>query len=143
VHERYRENWNVAQNGIRVIAAVIADQDRFLVCQRPFHKRHGGLWEFPGGKCEPGETDHEAAARELSEELGVDAVVVGMPEIEIHDAGSPFTIAFVPVTIVGEPTCIEHAALTWATLHELEQLPLAPSDRRFVEHRLGKTITAE
>jgi 8-oxo-dGTP pyrophosphatase MutT (NUDIX family) len=55
-----------------VLAAVIRRQDRYLVCRRPAHKRHGGLWEFPGGKLEPGETLLEAARRELREELGAE-----------------------------------------------------------------------
>jgi 8-oxo-dGTP diphosphatase len=123
---------------IRVIAAVIAAGDRLLVCRRPDHKRHGGLWEFPGGKCEAGETDSTAAARELSEELGVDVIEVGTPDIEIRDRGSPFVIAFVPVTIAGQPTCREHTALAWVTLQELQDLPLAPSDRRFAKSRLER-----
>jgi 8-oxo-dGTP diphosphatase len=123
----------VPTDTIRVIAAVIADGDRLLVCQRPPHKRHGGLWEFPGGKCEPGESDAEAADRELREELGVAATAIGAELFAIHDPGSPFLIAFVPVDISGEPVCHEHSALHWGTLEELIGLPLAPSDRRFVE----------
>lgn len=123
---------------IRVIAAVVARGDRFLVCQRPPHKRHGGLWEFPGGKCEPGESDVHAARRELREELGVEVLAVGREEFAIMDPGSPFLIAFVPVTIVGEPVCHEHTAFVWATLAELAEFPLAPSDRRFVEHCLAR-----
>ena len=123
---------------IRVIAAVVTDGDRLLVCQRPAHKRHGGLWEFPGGKCEPGESDAEAAARELREELGVEVRSVGAEELAIHDHGSPYEIVFVPVTIEGEPVCHEHSALAWGTPAELARLPLAPSDRTFVEHRLAR-----
>ncbi len=52
---------------IRVIAAVIRRGPELLVCRRPAHKRHGGLWEFPGGKCEPGESDADTARRELLE----------------------------------------------------------------------------
>jgi mutator protein MutT len=122
---------------IRVIAAVISDADRLLVCQRPPHKRHGGLWEFPGGKCEPGESDFEAASRELREELGVEVISVGPELTAIHDPGSPFLIAFVPATMVGTPVCHEHTALRWGTLEELVDLALAPSDRRFVEARLA------
>ena len=120
---------------IRVIAAVISRGDELLVCQRPLHKRHGGLWEFPGGKCEPGESDADAARRELHEELGVTVVRVGEPEITVADPGSRFAIVFVPVDIAGEPTCHEHIALAWGTPAELLALPLAPSDRVFVEHR--------
>jgi mutator protein MutT len=128
---------------IRVIAAVIADGDRLLVCQRPPHKRHGGLWELPGGKCEPGESDASAAARELREELGVEVLAVGAEELTIRDPGSRFVIVFVPVTIAGTPTCHEHTALAWATTAELAALPLAPSDRRFVETKLGAARHAE
>lgn len=126
----------VSKPSIRVVAAVIARGDRLLVCQRPTHKRHGGLWEFPGGKCEPGESDVEAARRELLEELGVEVKDVGPEVFAIHDPGSPFLIAFVPVTIVGEPICHEHTALQWGEPHDLAQLTLAPSDRRFVEEIL-------
>lgn len=107
--------------------------ERYLVCQRPLHKRHGGLWEFPGGKLEPGENDAEAAARELREELGVAVSAVGEEAFAVHDEGSPFLIAFVPVRIDGEPACLEHSALAWATVAELLGYALAPSDRRFVE----------
>ena len=120
---------------VRVIAAVIARGDELLVCQRPLEKRHGGLWEFPGGKCEPGESDADAARRELHEELGVDVVEVGDEEFIIADPDSPFLIVFRPVRIVGEPTCHEHIALQWGSLSDLDRLPLAPGDRRYVESR--------
>jgi mutator protein MutT len=117
----------------RVLAAVIRRGDGFLVCQRPLHKRHGGLWEFPGGKQEPGESDEDTARRELHEELGVHVTSVGDEDFAIGDPGSPFLIAFVPTEIVGEPTCHEHVALRWATIDDMHALPLAPSDRRYLE----------
>jgi 8-oxo-dGTP diphosphatase len=126
----------MGESVIRVVAAVIADGERLLVCQRPLDKRHGGLWEFPGGKCEQGESDADAARRELREELGVDVTYVGMAEVTILDPGSRFEIAFVPVSISGIPECHEHIALSWGKPDELARLPLAPSDRRFIEARL-------
>ena len=118
---------------IRVVAAVIAREDRLLVCQRPLHKRHGGLWEFPGGKSEAGESDEAAVRRELLEELAVEAVAVGGELAIFADEGSEFAIAFLPVEIAGEPKALEHNAIRWATPSELLQMPLAPSDRRFVQ----------
>src|SRR3954468_6553834 len=93
---------------INVLAAVITQEDRYLVCQRPLAKRHGGLWEFPGGKVEPGESLLDAANRELTEELNVPAVRGGEPLFSAHDDGSPFVINFVPTEIAGDPACLEH-----------------------------------
>lgn len=123
---------------IRVIAAVISRGDQLLVCQRPLHKRHGGLWEFPGGKVEPDESDEDSARRELAEELGVEVLGAGPAQLEVRDDGSPFLIAFVPVRITGEPECREHSALQWGTPEALTSLPLAPSDRRYVESLLAR-----
>lgn len=122
-------------DAIRVIACVASRGDRLLVSRRPPHKRHGGLWEFPGGKIHDGESDADAARRELREELDVEVTHVGAAELAIADPGSPFVIVFVPVEIAGEPACIEHTAHRWATLAELETMALAPSDRRYVEMR--------
>lgn len=118
---------------IRVIAAVINRADTLLVSQRPPQKRHGALFEFPGGKVESGESDADAATRELAEELGVTVTGVEPELFAVTDPGSAFHIAFVPVTITGEPQCLEHTAHVWGTPRELQQLPLAPSDRLFVE----------
>ena len=65
------------QPPIPVVAAVVRRGSRFLVGRRPAHKRHGGLWEFPGGKVEPGENEQTCLKRELSEELDI--------EIEVGD----------------------------------------------------------
>lgn len=116
---------------IRVVAAVVKRDGHFLVCQRPAHKRHGGLWEFPGGKLEAGETIEGAASRELAEELGVLVCSCGDQLFVIDDPDSPFVIAFHPVEFQGEPVCLEHSALAWVTIPTMLSLDLAPSDRCF------------
>lgn len=127
------------QKTIQVMAAVIARADRLLICERPAHKRHGGLWEFPGGKVEAGETPLTAVRRELREELGVEVVAVGEVEFSIADAGSEFVIEFLRVTIDGEPQCIEHTSLAWVSSAELLRFPLAPSDHSYALHLLDRS----
>lgn len=122
---------------IRVVAAVIERDGRLLVCRRAAHKRHGGLWEFPGGKVEPGENDFAALQRELREELDVEVVRVAAETFRRQDPGSNFTIAFVPTAIAGEPEALEHQAIEWAKTEDLQRFDLAPSDAEFVRHLLA------
>ena len=117
----------------RVLAAVVERDGRLLLARRPAGKRHAGLWEFPGGKFLPGETPLEAARRELSEELGVEAVAASVLLWAAPDPGSPFRIEFHAVEIRGEPQALEHEALAWVLPDELPLYSLAPSDRAFVE----------
>lgn len=123
---------------VRVVASIIERDARLLLCQRHVYKRHGGLWEFPGGKVEPGESDFEAVRRELAEELGVTVVSVGAVEFSVADPGSHFVIEFLPVEIEGDPACLEHAAHAWITEGELLNIPLAPSDRSYARARLSR-----
>jgi 8-oxo-dGTP diphosphatase len=117
---------------IIVVAAVARRRSRYLVCQRPPGKRHAGLWEFPGGKIQPGEAPAAAVRRELQEELGVTVRRVGARLGREADPGSAFVIEYYAVTFVGPLAPTEHAAIAWATAAELAALPLAPSDRAFV-----------
>ncbi|MGH7585822.1 MAG: (deoxy)nucleoside triphosphate pyrophosphohydrolase [Gemmatimonadales bacterium] len=121
----------VQEEPIRVLAAVIHHDGRWLVCQRPPNKRHGGLWEFPGGKLEPAESLLDAARREMAEELGLEATAVGRTLASIRDPGSPYLIEFVEVEVRGAARPLEHSELRWATIEVLAGLPLAPSDREF------------
>ena len=116
---------------IRVVAAVIERNGRLLLGQRPSGHRHGGLWEFPGGKVEPGEDDLDATRRELREELHVTVTAVGALLAEHRDPGTAFVIAFRRVEIAGEPRCLDHAELGWFAPDALPADALAPSDLRF------------
>ena len=124
---------------IRVVAAVVRRGDEYLVCQRPAHKRHGGLWEFPGGKLHPGESLAAAAARELQEELGVRVTATGPVHFVAADPGSAFVVEFLAVTIAGTPRPTEHAQVAWLAAPALGALPLCPSDRAFVDALLAES----
>ena len=126
------------RDSIRVIAAVVVRDGRWLLAKRPAHKRHGGLWEFPGGKLEAGETDAQAAARELDEELNVTVVGVGPVLFEQSDPGSPFLIVYRQVEAEGQPAAVEHDELRWVTADEAARLNLAPADAAFVAHMTAK-----
>jgi 8-oxo-dGTP diphosphatase len=115
-----------------VAAALIDAQGRVLIAQRPAGKSLGGLWEFPGGKVEPGESPEAALVRELSEELGI------MVE---PDALDPFAFAshaydsfhlLMPLYAVrdwqGEPKPIDAQALAWAHPADLGRYPMPPAD---------------
>lgn len=120
----------------RVVAAVIEKQRKYLTCKRPANKRHGGLWEFPGGKVRPSETDVEAVRRELAEELNVHVIEAGATLFKVPDPGSDFLIVFKAVRIIGEPQPMEHESLCWATPLDLLGFRLAPSDEMFVHRYL-------
>ena len=120
------------QEPIWVVAAVIVRAGRFLLGRRPSHKRHGGLWEFPGGKLEPGESWRDGAARELAEELGLSLERLGDQRFEAHDPGSPYRIRFLEAEVSGTVEAREHSAVGWFTPDELAGMPLAPSDAAFV-----------
>jgi 8-oxo-dGTP pyrophosphatase MutT (NUDIX family) len=134
------KNSDETPGGTRVLAAVAERDGRLLLARRPAGKRHAGLWELPGGKFLPGESPLAAARRELSEELGVEAVALGDLLLSVPDPGSSFVIEFYGVEIRGEPVALEHEALAWVLPEELLLYPLAPSDRAFAEGLLNGRV---
>ena len=121
---------------ISVVAAVIRRENKVLLGRRPDHKRHGGLWEFPGGKMEEGETEVDAVTRELLEEFGVETLSVGKLVYECRDPGSPFLVRFFDVGIQGKLELTEHTEVRWFEPAILPAVCLAPCDARFVAEYL-------
>ncbi len=115
---------------MEVVAAVLQRGGLVLVCQRPSHKHHGGLWEFPGGKVEVNEDPQAALRRELQEELGLQRVEVGAL-LYRHETPT-LALSFFPVTCDEEPRGLEHEALAWIDPRQPCSLPLAPSDEAFL-----------
>lgn len=119
-------------NPVRVVAAVIRHNDRVLACRRKNEKASGGKWEFPGGKIEPGETDREALARELAEEL--DLVSISIGELVSRSTASNLVPAidlacYWVDTPIPPATSTDHDALRWCTILELQHLDWAEADR--------------
>ncbi len=118
-----------------VVAALIWRGERFLACQRPEHKVRGLLWEFVGGKVEPGETREQALVRECREELDV-TVVPGEVFMEVTHEYPDLTVhltLFHAQLSEGEPKALEHNALRWITVQEIDQLAFCPADEVILE----------
>lgn len=128
---------------MRVVAAVVRREGRYLLGLRPEHKRHGGFWEFPGGKVDPGESRLDAARRELAEELEMRVTSVGEVVLSVADGRSAFVIDFVDTVAAGSPRAVEHDELGWFTVHEMLEMRLAPADARFAAHLAGEAAAAQ
>ncbi|NLD51858.1 MAG: (deoxy)nucleoside triphosphate pyrophosphohydrolase [Clostridiales bacterium] len=114
-----------------VVAALIRDGERMLICQRPANKKRALLWEFPGGKVEPGETPQDALIRECEEELGI-LIQVGClftqvehiyPDIHIRLSLYNANISH------GIPELREHHDLRWITAREIDGFEFCPADQ--------------
>lgn len=113
-----------------VVAALIWNGDRFMICQRPAHKARGLLWEFVGGKVEPGETKEAALIRECREELAV-TLSVGDVFMEVLHEYPDITVRltlFNAVIANGEPQRLEHNDIRWITPAEIPQYDFCPAD---------------
>ena len=114
----------------QVVAALIWDGERFLICQRPAHKARGLLWEFVGGKVEPGETKVQALMRECREELAV-ALDVGEVFMEVTHTYPDLTVhltLFNARIREGCPQKLEHADIRWIRAEEIPLYSYCPAD---------------
>ena len=118
----------------QVVAALIWQGDRFLACQRPAHKARGLLWEFVGGKVEPGETREQALIRECREEMAVELDVGGVftevvheyPDLTVH------LTLFHAAIREGTPEKLEHEDIRWITVNEIDQYVFCPADEEIL-----------
>ena len=120
---------------IEVVAALIWDKGRFLICQRPACKARALLWEFPGGKTEPGESREAALVRESQEELAVNLVVGRMFMDVVHEY-SDVTVhlsLFNSVISAGRLRLLEHKSMRWITAADIPQYQFCPSDEKILE----------
>jgi len=120
---------------LHVVAGVLEQAGAVLVCQRKLTARHGGKWEFPGGKVEPGETGGEALRRELSEELGIETTTGPLLWVSRHRYAHhrPLEVAFFLVpTWTGTITNRVFEAVSWRRVAALPALDFLDADREFV-----------
>ena len=120
---------------VEVVAALIWQNGKFMICQRPKNKARELLWEFVGGKVEPNESKEDALIRECTEELGI-KVAVGevfmevthqYPDILVHLTLFHATIA------EGTPKLLEHNDLQWITPSEIDAYNFCPADKEILE----------
>jgi len=118
-----------------VVAALIWDNNKFMICQRPAHKARGLLWEFVGGKVEPGETKEQALIRECQEELDVTldvgevfmGVIHKYPDLTVH------LTLFNASIRKGTPQKLEHNDIRWITADEIDQYEFCPADTEILK----------
>lgn len=113
-----------------VVAALIWHGERFMICQRPAHKARGMLWEFVGGKVEPGESKEQALVRECREELAVE-VAVGDIFLEVTHTYPDITVhltLFHASIVQGVPQKLEHNDIRYITVDEIPQYEFCPAD---------------
>lgn len=123
---------------VEVVAALIWDKNKFLICQRPAGKARGLLWEFVGGKVEKGETKEQALIRECREELEI-VITVGdvftdvihrYPDIDVH------LTLFNAKIAEGTPVMLEHNDIKWIGVEEIPAYSFCPADQEILEKLL-------
>ena len=118
-----------------VVAALIWDGSRFMICQRPAHKARGLLWEFVGGKVEAGETKEQALIRECKEELSI-SISVGDIFMEVLHEYPDLTVRltlFHARIAEGIPQKLEHHDIRWITPDDIPRYDFCPADKEILE----------
>ena len=120
---------------VEVVAALIWDKNKFLICQRPANKARGLLWEFVGGKVELGETKEQALIRECQEELAI--------TVEPHEVFAEVTHEYPDITVHltlfnctisrGQPQLLEHNDMKWITSAEISNFDFCPADEEILK----------
>lgn len=119
---------------LKVVSALIQKQGKVLLVRRPLHKKRGGLWEFPGGKVEKGETLEEAIVRELKEELNLVAKPIKIiAKINYSYNDEDIELSLIEVEWEGEPELREGAELSWVNLKDLSEVNLCEADRLLLQ----------
>ncbi len=119
---------------IEVVAALIWNANKFMICQRPAHKARGLLWEFVGGKVEPSETKEQALIRECREELNV-LLSVGDIFMEVTHEYPDITVhltLFNAAIAEGKPQKLEHNDIKWITPSEIAKYEFCPADEEIL-----------
>ena len=120
---------------VEVVAALIWDNEKFLICQRPENKARGLLWEYVGGKVEAGETKEEALIRECKEELDV-TIYVGDTFMDVIHEYPDITVhltLFHAQIVSGDIRLLEHNAVAWITPDEIPHYAFCPADKEINE----------
>lgn len=126
-----------------VTAAIIVSNGAVLIARRALDDAHAGLWEFPGGTVERGETLQGCLERELAEEFGVRAKAGDVVAESSHcDRGGAFRLVALRAEIVaGKPFPVEHEEIAWVTVDELEGYELAPADVPIARAVVAKKVS--
>jgi 8-oxo-dGTP diphosphatase len=129
----------VSVNLVLVAACALVDADgRVLIAQRPAGKAMAGLWEFPGGKVEPGEPPEQSLVRELSEELGIVVNVACLAPLTFASHAYPDFHLLMPLYVCrrweGTVRALEGQKITWVRPNRLRDYPMPPADEPLVSH---------
>lgn len=123
------------QKAIEVVAALIWDKDKFLICQRPSNKARALMWEFVGGKVEKGETQQQALIRECQEELNI-TISVGDVFMQVTHEYPDVTVCltlFHATIAQGTPEKLEHNDMRWITVQEIDNFTFCPADESILQ----------